>query len=305
MIEFVLRRLVHSLFAFAGLLALVFFLTRLTGDPSYLYLPQNADATARAAFSAQHGFDDPVVVQFVRYVGNLLHFDFGISLRQHRSAMDIALEAFPTTLKLAVTAMLIAATLAIVVGSLAAYRVGGIFDRIASVVSLAGASAPDFWVAIVGILVFASMLGWLPTSGTGGIEYWIMPITVLVLRPFGLLVQVIRGTMIGALSAAYVKTAQAKGVPDRRIIFVHALRNSMLSMITVAGDLTISLVNGAVIVETVYGWPGIGKLMISAITQRDFPVVQSTILVTATAVLVLNILIDVAYSALDPRIRHG
>lgn len=305
MTEYVLKRLFYSFISFLGLLTLVFFLTRLTGDPSYLYLPVNADEAARAAFSKQYGFDDPLIVQFGRYLMNLLHFDFGISLRQHRSAMDIALEAFPTTLKLATTAMFIAVSLAIVVGSLAAYRVGGFFDRITSIVSLAGASAPDFWVAIVGILVFASALGWLPTSGTGGFLYWIMPITVLVLRPFGLLGQVVRGTMIGALSSPYVKTAHAKGVSDRSIIFVHALRNSMLSMITVAGDLMISLVNGAVIVETIFGWPGIGRLMIDAILQRDFPVIQSTILVTASAVLILNILIDVLYSALDPRIRHN
>jgi peptide/nickel transport system permease protein len=303
--EYVLRRLFYSLLSFFGLLALVFFLTRMTGDPAYLYLPQNADAAARHAFSEQHGFTDPILVQFGRYLVGLMQLDFGISLRQHRSAMDIALEAFPTTLKLAVTAMAIAISLSIVVGSLAAYRVGGVFDRIATIVSLAAGSAPDFWVAIVGILVFAATLHVLPTSGTGGFEYWVMPITVLVLRPFGLLVQVVRGTMIGALTSPYVKTAIAKGVGDRRIIFVHALRNSMLSMITVAGDLMVSLVNGAVIVESVFGWPGIGRLMIDAIFQRDFPVVQSTILVTASAVLVLNVLIDVLYSALDPRIRHN
>ena len=305
MAEYVLRRLLYSLISYVGLLTLVFVLTRLTGDPSYLYLPQNADAAARAAFSQQHGFNDPIAVQFGRYLVNLLHFDFGTSLRQYRSAMDIALEAFPTTLELAVIAIVIAVGLSIVVGSLAAYRAGGIFDRVATIFSLAAGSAPDFWVAIVGILVFASTLGWLPTSGTGDISYWIMPVTVLVLRPFGLLVQVVRGTMIGALSSPYVKTAQAKGVSDRAIIFVHALRNSMLSMITVAGDLMVSLVNGAVIVETIYGWPGIGRLMIDAIVQRDFPVVQSTILITASAVLVLNILIDVLYSILDPRIRHN
>lgn len=302
---YVLRRLYYSLISFVGLLTLVFVLTRLTGDPSYLYLPINADESARQAFSDQHGFSDPIIVQFGRYLTDLIQFDFGISLRQHRSAMDVALEAFPTTLKLAAIAMGIAVTLAIVVGSLAAYRAGGVFDRIASVTSLAAGSAPDFWIAIVGILVFAATLQWLPTSGTGGFVYWIMPVTVLVLRPFGLLVQVVRGTMISALSSPYVKTAIAKGVSDPAIIFVHALRNSMLSMITVAGDLMVSMINGAVIVETIYGWPGIGRLMIDAILQRDFPVVQSTVLVTASAVLVLNILIDLAYSALDPRIRQN
>jgi peptide/nickel transport system permease protein len=160
-------------------------------------------------------------------------------------------------------------------------------------------------VAIVGILVFAVMLGWLPTSGFGGPLYWIMPVTVLMLRPFGLLVQIVRGTMIGALNSPYVKTARAKGVRDSSIIFVHALRNSLLPVITVAGDLTTSLINGAVVVETVFGWPGIGRLMIDGIVFRDFAIVQSAILVTALAILVLNIAIDVLYAVLDPRIRHN
>jgi peptide/nickel transport system permease protein len=304
-IQFILKRSLYSIVSALGLLILVFFLARLTGDPSALYLPVNADEAARKAFAEQHGFNDPIITQFGNYLWDLMHLDFGVSLRQHRSAMEAALEAFPTTLKLAATAMALAVGLAVFVGSIAAYRPGGLFDRIATIVSLAGASAPDFWIAIVGILIFAVNLGWLPTSGTGGILYWIMPITVLTLRPCGLLVQVVRGTMIGALSSAYVKTARAKGVGDHSIIFVHALRNSMLPAITVAGDLTTSLINGAVIVETIYGWPGIGRLMIDGIVTRDFAVVQSTILVTATAILILNIGIDVLYAVLDPRIRHN
>jgi peptide/nickel transport system permease protein len=200
--------------------------------------------------------------------------------------------------------MLIAVSLAVVVGALAAYRPGGMFDRLGSTFSLAGASAPDFWVAISGILVFSVSLRWLPTSGTGGLLFWIMPVTVLVLRPFGLLVQVVRGAMLDSLASAYVKTARAKGVSESTVIFVHALRNACLSVVTVAGDLAVGLINGAVIVETVFGWPGVGKLMIDAVIQRDFPVVQAAIMVTATAIFAMNIIIDLLYVALDPRIRH-
>ena len=171
--------------------------------------------------------------------------------------------------------MPVAIVCALVVGALAAYRPGGAFDRIASVGSLAGASAPDFWLAITGILLFAVTLGWLPTSGTGTVWHWLMPVGVLLLRPFGLLVQVVRGAMIGALSSPYVKTARAKGVRERTIIFVHALRNAMLPVITVAGDQAAGIVNGAVIVETVFGLPGVGKLMIDAIIQRDFAIIQA------------------------------
>ncbi|TCV58807.1 peptide/nickel transport system permease protein [Neorhizobium sp. S3-V5DH] len=304
MLGYIGRRAYHSIISLVGLLTLVFFLTRLTGDPSALYLPLDSSLEAREAFARLNGLDQPIYVQFLQYLQNLLSLDFGQSLRQNRSAIDVALEAFPATLKLAFVAMALATTLAITVGALAAARPGSIFDRVAGLVSLAGASTPDFWIAIVGILVLAVGLGVLPTSGTGTGWHWIMPIAVLMLRPFGLLVQVVRGTMISALASPYIKTAHAKGMKRHKIIFGHALRNSLLPVITVAGDLATGLINGAVVVETIFGWPGIGKLMIDSIIQRDFAVVQSTILVTAIAIFIVNIAIDLLYVMLDPRIRY-
>lgn len=304
MLGYIRRRAYHSVISVIGLLTLVFFLTRLTGDPSALYLPLDSSLEARQAFARLNGLDQPIYVQFFQYLQNLMSLDFGQSLRQNRSAIEVALEAFPATLKLALVAMSLATVLAIVVGALAAARPGSLFDRIAGLVSLAGASTPDFWIAIVGILVFAVGLGMLPTSGTGTALHWIMPIAVLMLRPFGLLVQVVRGTMISALASPFIKTAHAKGMKRRKIIFGHALRNSLLPVITVAGDLATGLINGAVVVETIFGWPGIGKLMIDSIIQRDFAVVQSTILVTAIAIFIVNIAIDLLYAVLDPRIRY-
>jgi peptide/nickel transport system permease protein len=304
MFGYIGRRAYHSIISLIGLLTLVFFLTRLTGDPSALYLPLDSSLEAREAFARLNGLDQPIHIQFLQYLQNLLSMDFGQSLRQNRSAIEVALEAFPATLKLAFIAMTLATVLAIVVGALAAARPRSLFDRIAGLVSLAGASTPDFWIAIVGILVFAVGLGLLPTSGTGTGLHWIMPIAVLMLRPFGLLVQVVRGTMISALAAPYIKTAHAKGMKRGKIIFGHALRNSLLPVITVAGDLATGLINGAVVVETIFGWPGIGKLMIDSIIQRDFAVVQSTILVTAIAIFIVNIAIDLLYVTLDPRIRY-
>lgn len=304
MFAYIGRRAYHSVISVIGLLTLVFFLTRLTGDPSALYLPLDSSLEARQAFAKLNGLDQPIYMQFVQYLSNLLSMDFGQSLRQNRSALEVALEAFPATLQLALIAMTLSTGLAIFIGSMAAARPGSLFDRIAGVVSLAGASTPDFWIAIVGILVFSVGLGLFPTSGTGTALHWIMPIAVLMLRPFGLLVQVVRGTMISALASPYIKTAHAKGMKRRKIIFGHALRNSLLPVITVAGDLMTGLVNGAVVVETIFGWPGIGKLMIDSIIQRDFAVVQSTILVTAIAIFVVNIAIDLLYVALDPRIRY-
>ncbi len=304
MLGYIGRRAYHSILSLVGLLTLVFFLTRLTGDPSALYLPLDSSLEAREAFAQLNGLDQPIHIQFLQYLQNLLSLDFGQSLRQNRSAIDVALEAFPATLKLAFVAMTLATALAIIVGALAAARPRSVFDRVAGLVSLAGASTPDFWIAIVSILVFAVGFGLLPTSGTGTGWHWIMPIGVLMLRPFGLLVQVVRGTMISALASPYIKTAHAKGMKRRRIIFGHALRNSLLPVITVAGDLATGLINGAVVVETIFGWPGIGKLMIDSIIQRDFAVVQSTILVTAIAIFIVNIAIDLLYVTLDPRIRY-
>ncbi len=304
MFGYVFRRSAQSLIAVAGLLVLVFFLSRLTGDPAYLYLPLDSTEAQRQAFNELNGFNDPFYVQFGRYLADLAQLDFGTALSRNRPAMEVTLEAFPETLKLAAIAMTLAIVGALVVGSLAAAKPNGFFDRLSTTVSLAGASAPDFWIAIVAILIFSVSLGLLPTSGTGTPLHWIMPIAVLMLRPFGLLTQVVRGSMMGVLTSPFVKTARAKGVSRRKIIFVHALRNAMLPVVTVAGDLTATLINGAVVIETIFGWPGIGKLMIDAILRRDFALIQSTVLVTAVAIFVLNIVIDLVYAALDPRIRH-
>ncbi len=302
--KFLLKRAVSSAISLILLVVAVFFLSRLTGDPTDLYLPVDASAAARENFRELHGLNDPLIVQFWHYMLDLVRLDFGESIRRARPALDVVLEAFAWTLRLAGLTMLLVSVSAIVLGSLAAVRVGGLFDRIATFFSLIGASAPDFWIAIVAIVLFAVRLEWLPTSGTGSFWHWILPVAVLFIRPFGLILQVVRGSMINALSSAYVKTARAKGVPARATIFIHALRNAMLPVITVIGDQTAGILNGAVVVETIFGFPGIGKLMIDSILQRDFAVILASIMVTALAIFIMNIVIDLAYAALDPRIRY-
>ncbi|MGU3575163.1 ABC transporter permease [Brucellaceae bacterium C25G] len=304
MLSFIRKRAFASLISLVGLLILVFFLSRLTGDPAALFLPVEATEEMKNQFRELHGLNDPLLVQFIHYVGNVISGDFGMSLRKARPALEVVTEAFVWTLFLAVITMSLVTVAAIIVGALAAFRVGGFFDRVASVLSLIGASVPDFWLAIVAIVVFSVQLAWLPTSGTGSFSHWILPICVLFVRPFGIIVQVVRGSMISALSSAYVKTAKAKGVKSGPIIFIHALRNAMLPVITVIGDQAASLLNGAVIIETIFGFPGVGKLMMDSIMQRDFNVVLAAILVTALAIFIMNLLIDFAYALLDPRIRH-
>lgn len=302
--KFLAKRAVTSAVSLILLVIAVFFLSRLTGDPTDLYLPIDASQEARDNFRQLHGLDDPLLMQFGRYVVDLVRLDFGDSIRRARPALEVVIEAFAWTLQLAAITMAIVSVAAIVLGSLAAFRVGGVFDRVATFLSLIGAAAPDFWIAIVAIVVFALGLGLVPTSGTGTVWHWILPVAVLFIRPFGLILQVVRGSMINALSSAYVKTARAKGVAPRATIFVHALRNAMLPVITVIGDQAAGMLNGAVVVESIFGFPGVGKLMIDSILQRDFSVVLASIMVTAFAIFLMNILIDLAYAALDPRIRY-
>lgn len=303
--RYIVRRGAQSLVSLVVLVVLVFFMARLTGSPAELYLPPSATAEQVRDFNALHGFNDPVHVQFGRFVAGLLRFDLGTSLQYARPALDVVLGAFRTTLALAAVAMPVILAVSIVTGSLAAWRPGSIFDRIASLISLISASTPNFWVAIVGVLVFAVFLRWLPTSGTGTPAHWVLPILVLALRPTGVLTQVVRTAMLEALSSAYVKTARAKGVKRGTIIFVHALRNALLPVITVASDQMAGILNGAVIVEVVFGFPGIGKLMIDSVMLRDFAVIQAAVLVIALAIFTLNILVDIAYALIDPRIRHS
>jgi peptide/nickel transport system permease protein len=302
--RFIIRRALDSTITLLVLLILVFFLTRMTGDPTLLFLPETATVAERQAFAILHGYNDPAYVQFGRYVLGLAQLDFGTSVFQKRPAIAAVGDALPTTLMLASICLSVSVLIAVVIGCLAASRPTGLFDRVATFLSLIGGSAPDFWVAIVGILVFSVALGWLPTSGMGGIEYWLMPVVVVSLRPVAVLTQVVRGAMISTLSAPYVKTARAKGVGDVAILFKHALRSSLLPIITVIGDIAVGMINGSIIAETVFGLQGMGKLLIDAISQRDFAVVQTVVMIIAIGIFVLNILIDVLYALVDPRIRH-
>ncbi|MDT0443852.1 ABC transporter permease [Streptomyces johnsoniae] len=305
MFTFLRHRILSSAIPLLFVVLGVFFLARLTGDPANLYLPLSATPEMRETFSAQHGFDEPVFVQFGDYLAQIVQFDFGESLRTAQPAAEAVLRAFPATLQLAGFTMLFAIVGAVVVGSLAAYRPNSAIDRIASFLSATAASTPDFWFAIMGVLIFAVQLEWLPTSGTTGAGVWVLPIATLLIRPFGVLVQVVRGAMVSALSAPYIKVARSKGASEPRVVFRHALRNAGAPALTVAGDLAVGLVNGAVVVETIFGWPGIGKLMIDSILQRDFAVLQAAVLLTALTIFVLNILIDIGYALLDARVRQG
>ena len=305
MIAYILKRLAYSLLTLALFLTLIFVLVRLTGNPADLYLPLNSTQEMRDAFAERHGLDQPIPAQFGRFALDLMRLDFGDSLVRQRPAMAVALRAFPRTLGLAAIAIPFALLIGIVVGSVAAYRPFSFLGRTCTVGALVAASTPDFWIAIMSVLIFSVSLGWVPTSGTGGLEYWILPVVALAARPAGILAQVVRGTMIQTLAAPYIKAARAKGVSKTALVLKHAFRNATLPVITVGGEQLAGVLAGAIVVETIFGWPGIGKTLIDGIVQRDFAVVQAAAVVIASSIFLLNILIDVLYAWLDPRIRLG
>lgn len=303
MLRFLGVRLTTSLIALLGVMVLVFFLARLTGSPAALYLPVDATDAMVEAFNRQNGLDQPLPVQFMNFVGDALRLDFGQSIAQQRPAAVAALSAMPQTIALAAIAMSLTLLIAIPLGTIAALRPDTATDRVITTLSLFVASIPDFWFALVCVLVFSVHLGWLPTSGQSGLLSWILPVATVMLHPVGVITQVVRGAMLETLGAGYVQNARARGYSWKRLAFRHALRNAALPIITVAGDRAGGMVNGAVIVSAVFAWPGIGQVLVDAVYNRDFAVIQAGVFVVGIAVILLNILVDLIYAAADPRIR--
>jgi len=251
------------------------------------------------------GLEDPFPVQFARFMFGMARLEFGDSLWQGVPALPLVMDRVPATVYLAFAALILSVPLAIGLGVVAALWPGSIMDRAITVASLAGVSVADFLLGLTLILVFAANLHLLPTSGFGGPAYVILPAITLALRPIGRIGQLTRTTMLDELSKLYVQTARAKGLPERTVVQVHALKNAALPIITLTGDEMAGLLNGAAVIETVFAWPGIGGLMIQAIERRDFPLVEATLFVIAIIVVGLNLLVDLSYAVLDPRVRYG
>jgi len=303
MLKFLSVRLTTSLVALLGVMVIVFFLARLTGSPAALYLPVDATDEMVEAFNRQNGFDQPLLVQFGNFVGDALRLDFGQSLAQQRPAAVAALSAMPQTVLLAFVAMSLTLLVAIPLGTFAALKPNSPRDSAITMFSLFTASIPDFWFALVCVLVFSVNLGLLPTSGQASLLSWVLPVATVMLHPVGVITQVVRGAMLDTLNAGYVQNARARGYSWRRLAFRHALRNAALPIITVAGDRAGGMVNGAVIVSAVFAWPGIGQVLVDAVYNRDFAVIQAGVFVVGIAIILLNILVDLIYAAADPRIR--
>jgi len=303
MLTFIQRRFVSSAITLAGVVVMVFFLARMTGSPVDLFFPEGASPERIEAFNKAYGLDRPVIEQFGIFLWKAVHGDFGTSIWQQRSAMTAAWNEMPLTLLLAVISMTVSVIVALVLGCLAATNRFGFVDRFVTFISLVAGSVPSFWFALVGILLFAVEWRLLPTSGNATALAWILPVATLCLGPIGVLTQVVRGAMIDVLTSGYIRNAKARGFSGRRLVYRHALRNAALPIISVAGDIAAGMVNGAVIVGVVFAFPGIGKLIVGAILNRDFPVLQASVVVVGICVILLNLLVDVIYIVVDPRVR--
>jgi peptide/nickel transport system permease protein len=302
--RFAVRRIAQGFLVIFGVTVMVFVFTRMVGDPVKVMLPLEASPQERAAFKHQLGLDRSIPVQFASYVGHLARGDLGTSLWQRRPAIDIVLEALPRTLELVLAAIVLAVLLAIPLGVLAALRPGRMLDRVAVVLSLAGLSIPQFWLALLLILVFAVRIRLFPTAGMGGPEHLVLPMLALALPALGRIAMIVRSSMIDELNQQYVRTADAKGLPRRRIVGVHALRNASIPALTLTGwELIRALAGYSVVVETVFAWPGVGLLANQALDQQDLILLQAIVFVVALMVVLVNVAIDILYKAVDPRIK--
>jgi len=303
MTKYVLRRLFYSIFVVIAVTILVFLLSRLTGDPAMLYLPETAPLEMAERFREINGLNDPIIVQLGRFLNGAIRLDFGKSIWQKIPASELVLDRLPLTLELAFGTTFISLVISIIIGILAALRPLSFFDSLTTGISLFGVTVPSFWLALVLILVFSVHLNWLPTSGSGTWRHAVLPLIVLIWGPSGYLARVVRSSVLEQLSAAYLTTGRAKGLNETTLLVRHALPNAAFPIITVASATFIGVANGAVIVETVFGWPGIGKLTIDAIANRDFPVLQATVFVVGIVVVLTNLALDLLYAAIDPRVR--
>lgn len=304
MISVIIRRVLESLTVLLGIAILIFFIGEVVGDPARLMLPMDASQDTYEAFRREQGFDRAIHLRFLEYLGGVVTLDFGDSLRSGVDAKSLVLRAFVPTLLLAFTTQLVALLIAVPVGTVAGMRPNSFANRLTSTLSIVSISVPTFWAGMITISVFAVSLRLLPTSGYGALHFFVLPTFALALGITGRLAEVVRASVQEQMTSQYVKTARAKGVPERQIVFGHVLRNAMGPVLTVSGDEFATLIGGATVIEVLFGWPGIGYLTVGAIEGRDLPVVQASVMMTAIAIVGLNALIDACYGRIDPRVRR-
>ncbi|HSV92339.1 MAG TPA: nickel ABC transporter permease [Desulfobacterales bacterium] len=302
--RYILKRLWHTVYVAVGISIISFFFIHLSGDPAMLMLPPDASKAEVETLRRQMGFDDPIYVQYGRFAVRALQGDLGSSLYHRVPALGLILERLPASLELAGAAMLLALVVAVPLGVVSAVRRGSAWDVASMLGALFGLSMPHFWLGIMLILLFSVTLGWLPTSGRGSLAQLVMPSLALGLSLMAMFARLTRSVMLEVLSQDYVRTARAKGLRERLVIGKHALKNALIPLVTVAGMQFGFLIGGTVIIETVFAWPGVGRLVVQAIFSRDYPLVQAAVLVLAVIFVLVNLAVDLLYLYLDPRISY-
>ena len=306
MLRFLLTRLSQMMVSLLAITVIVFSLSHLTGSPVDALLPDDATPQQIESLTEHLGLNRPLHVQYLTFLQNAAVGDFGNSTKwKGNTAAEVVLDRLPATLQLGGLAMLISVVIAIPLGVLAAVRRRSIYDSIASIIALLGQSLPAFWLGIVLMWVFAVLLGWLPTSGYGGLSHMILPAIAMAWFQIAALTRLTRSAMLDVLDAEYIKLARIKGVLEPSVIWKHAFSNAASVPITYFGVLAGSLLTGSVVIETVFAWPGTGLLAIDAIRGRDFPVVQTVVLFFAVFFLAANFIVDLLYAYIDPRIRQS
>jgi ABC-type dipeptide/oligopeptide/nickel transport system permease component len=300
---FLFRRTLQAVAIIFGVTLVTFFFLHLTGDPVGMLLPADASREDIQRMVKLFGFDQPLYVQFIRFLAGVVRGDFGQSIRQDEPALGLVLERLPATLELTLAAMAIAVLVAFPAGILSASRRGGLIDQAAMLFALIGQSVPNFWLGIMLILIFSVTLGWLPPFGRGGPENLILPAFTLSMYSMARTARLIRSGMIEVLSQDYIRTAYAKGLTRWTVLWRHALRNALIPAVTVLGLDLAHLLGGAIITETIFAWPGVGRLTISAIFARDYPIVQAAVFLVAVSYTGVNLLVDILYAYINPKVR--
>ncbi|MFZ4451634.1 ABC transporter permease [Salibacterium aidingense] len=304
MTSYILRRCFYSIFVMIGVATVVFFIARITGDPVAIMLPPDATVEQENQLRASLGLDQPLMQQYGIFMWNLLQFDLGESLRYGESSLSLIIARMPATIQLGAAAMVFALAVAVPAGIIAAVKRGTVIEKavISFVVFLQ--SVPVFWVGLLLVLVFSITLKVLPTGGVGGPLYIILPAITLGTHLLALVTRMLRSSLIESLESDYVRTARAKGLLPKMVVGRHAFRNSLLPVVTIVGLEIGALLGGSVVTETVFAWPGVGQLLIQSIYNRDFPLVQAIIIILAGIFVLVNLIVDILYVVIDPRIKY-
>lgn len=304
MIRYILNRILQTIPVLLGVIVITFILMYIVpGDPVLSMVGERYDEATITRLRENLHLDEPLPLQFVRYVGNVLRGDFGTSFYSGQSVTEQIMEKFPNTMMLAISAMIVAILVGLTVGIVSSLKPRSLLDKGTMLVALIGISAPVFWVGLMLVLFVGVYLRWLPPTGFGGIEYIILPAVTLGLRSAAYLARLTRASMLEVLDQQYIRTARMKGLPEWKVILKHAFPNTLIPVITVIGTDFGSYLSGAVLTESIFGWPGLGRLALDAILKRDFPVIQGTVLFMAIMFILANLFVDILYGVVDPRIR--